>query len=595
MGRKIKYKVLLSFLLTSSIFIALSGAYSIYNLMNLNVAETSAIKKILYDDYDRMIKNEVETAVYVAETYYDSFREGALTEKEAQEAAKKAIKKLRYNKDGYFWIDDTNGILIAHPILPEQEGNNRLNIKDPNGIELIKELIAAAKDNANQGYTNYMWEKPQASGANQLSPKRVYSQLFKPWSWVISTGNYVDDIDALVEAKRAELNANLQKGIIATAAFIVVSLISLGAVGLLLSKKIADPIVKLVKAFEKDANGQISMQEISVTSKDEIGLLANTLNEMAQQVKGFIKGAEQSTNGLTSSVQTLEELASKVERNTQETAAKTSDMNYMMEFVSVSSNDITKSIEEIDHAIASISKMAEDGALSSSEVSNRAKQLKDDSSYSKQKTMEIYNSTRTDIEQAIEGAQKVEEMVELLREINQIADQTNLLALNAAIESARVGEAGRGFAVVANEIRKLSEHAAVSVKDIQTISNDVRQSVDHLVDSTKQVLHFIDQDVLVNYEKIVNAGERYYTDAQHMNHIMIELSATSEEISASTNEVTTKTNQVSERIVESAASIETILGQTSTILDDVKGIKNNSAENFDTASSLKQYIGRFRI
>lgn len=593
--RKIKYKILLAFLVTAFIFITASGVYNIYNLMQLNKAEVTATHKILSDDYDKMIKSEVETAVGVLNTYYNAFTNGSLSEKAAKEAARNAVKDLRYNKDGYFWIDDVNGVLIAHPITPEQEGQNRIDVKDPNGVELIKEVVAAARDHKNSGYTNFMWEKPEDAGKGKASPKRAYSQLFQPWNWVVSTGNYVDDIDKVIDAKHMEQSSHLRRDIILTVIFMIISFIALVIVGLMVSKKISDPIIKLVKAFEKDQNGQIHMEEIQIDSKDEIGILGKTMNEMASQVKSFINGARLSTDSLTGSVKALDALASKVESNTQETANKTFHISEVMEFVSGSSNEVSQAIEEIDEAIASISKIAEEGAISCKEVSDKAKKLKNDSNTSKERTEEVYNNTRVNVEQAIEEVKEVEEMVQLLLEIRQIAHQTNLLALNAAIESARAGEAGKGFTVVADEIRKLSENTSSTVKRIQDISDKVVGSVDHLVENTKQMLNFIDEEVLTNYDSIVQVGDQYYQDAQHINSIMLELSATSQEISASTNEVSNRTNEVSGKISQSADSIEKIMEQTSTILKDMIEIKDHSVANFETASSLKKYIDKFKI
>ena len=150
---KIKYKILFTLLITSSIIIILTGGYSVFNVIKLNNTEIVNTKKILFDDYDKMIKNEVETASHILNTYYDFYKEGKLTEIEAQEQAKNIIKKLRYSEDGYFWIDDINGILIAHPMVPDQEGTNRITIEDPNGIQLIQELINAAIDKLYVGKT----------------------------------------------------------------------------------------------------------------------------------------------------------------------------------------------------------------------------------------------------------------------------------------------------------------------------------------------------------------------------------------------------------------------------------------------------------
>jgi methyl-accepting chemotaxis protein len=64
----------------------------------------------------------------VLNTYYNLYQKGALSEEQAQNTAKEVIKGLRYNKDGYFWIDNTDGILIVYPIESENEGTNRIDI-----------------------------------------------------------------------------------------------------------------------------------------------------------------------------------------------------------------------------------------------------------------------------------------------------------------------------------------------------------------------------------------------------------------------------------------------------------------------------------
>jgi len=166
----------------------------IFQLFGRVGEDVKSIEKDILNDYDELIKNQVDSSSTILESVYKKYESGLLNEMEAKELAKELIKEIRYGDNGYLWIDDDNGMLIAHPLLPEKEGTNRVNLKDPNGINLVQEIISAAKNGKNGGYTDFMWEKPQDVGTGKLSPKRTYSKYFEPWGWVISTGNYIDDI-----------------------------------------------------------------------------------------------------------------------------------------------------------------------------------------------------------------------------------------------------------------------------------------------------------------------------------------------------------------------------------------------------------------
>lgn len=187
-------------------------ADQLLKLMNEMEQNISLLKNQMYTAYDNDIKHQVENAVTGVGYYYNLYKSGRMSELQAKEQAKEYVKALRYGKEGYFWIDRTDGILVGHPVLgPKgQEGNDRIDIEDPNGVKLIQEIIKAATEGKNDGYTNYMWEKLQNYEAGKLFPKRAYSKLFAEWDWVISTGNYVDDIDLEVEKYTAQVKNSIQ-------------------------------------------------------------------------------------------------------------------------------------------------------------------------------------------------------------------------------------------------------------------------------------------------------------------------------------------------------------------------------------------------
>ena len=96
--------------------------------------------------------------------------------------------------------------MIMHPYKPEMDGKDLSDNKDPNGKELFVEFARVAKEKG-EGFVDYLWPK---YGADKPQPKLSFVALFKEWGWVVGTGLYIDDIDALMNAKRAEMEKRLQ-------------------------------------------------------------------------------------------------------------------------------------------------------------------------------------------------------------------------------------------------------------------------------------------------------------------------------------------------------------------------------------------------
>ncbi|MBT3359642.1 MAG: methyl-accepting chemotaxis protein, partial [Rhodospirillales bacterium] len=144
---------------------------------------------------DRKIKTE--HVVHVAESlvahYYAQETSGAMTRDEAQKAAISSIESLRYDEKEYFWIQSFANVIVMHPIKPALNGKDVTGVADPNGVKLFDEMVAVAtKEGA--GFVDYAWPKP---GFEEAVPKVSYVKAFAPWEWIVGSGIYVDDVDAI--------------------------------------------------------------------------------------------------------------------------------------------------------------------------------------------------------------------------------------------------------------------------------------------------------------------------------------------------------------------------------------------------------------
>lgn len=593
--KKIRNKILLLLLTTSSFFILLIGAYCLFSISKTNENQTTAIKDTLASDYDDMIKSEVETAVAIVNFYYENFKQGEMTETKAKETAIAAVKSFRYNEDGYFWIDDTQGNLIAHPIQPEDEGINRMDLQDPNGVYLIKEIISAAKENKNEGFTDFMWVKPEDVDTEKLSPKRAYSKLFEQWDWVISTGNYVDDIDKTVAEKELELQKEFQWIEISIIGFLFLSLVGNTIFGIILSRIISRPIISLVKGFEKDENGRITIQEISVKSKDEIGLLAKTLNEMSAQVKEFIYGVMKESEHVADSANVVKNDMIILNDEVEEISSTTEEIAAGMEETTAISEDLNNKAEEISDSAIVIAKKADEAAKAVNEISERAESLKTNFNTAVENGSKFLIEANDKLGQALEDSKAVAQISVLAEAIIEITEQTNLLALNASIEAAHAGDAGKGFAIIAEEIRQLADNSQNTVNQIQSMIQSVTGSVDSLYDNSSDLVKYMTQNVKSDYDLMLKASDEYNTDAKNLAGIISDfrskassLSLTIQDMTKAMNEISTATAEGADGASDIANSIDLVTQKSSELL-----IQANESEQY--SKSLLELVSRFNI
>lgn len=135
----------------------------------------------------------VQTAYTLVEHYHQQYSSGQLTLEQAQSEASKAVQSLRYDANDYFWINDLKPAMVMHPMKPALNGQDLSQVADPNGKRLFVDMVNLAKQQQS-GLVNYMWPKP---GSDAPVEKVSYIKLFKPWGWVIGSGVYVDDVEAL--------------------------------------------------------------------------------------------------------------------------------------------------------------------------------------------------------------------------------------------------------------------------------------------------------------------------------------------------------------------------------------------------------------
>ena len=151
----------------------------------------------------------IDEAQSITQYYYTLSQRHTLTEADAQKQALAVLGSIRYGSDGYLSVNNSQSVMLMHPIKPELDGKMLADYTDPAGRHLFVELSQIANQPGG-GFVNYLWSKP---GHTEPVPKLSYAKRFAPWDWVIVTGMYMDDV-------RSAFYANLARWLLVASALI---------------------------------------------------------------------------------------------------------------------------------------------------------------------------------------------------------------------------------------------------------------------------------------------------------------------------------------------------------------------------------------
>jgi len=264
-----------------------------------------------------------------------------------------------------------------------------------------------------------------------------------------------------------------------------------------------------------------------------------------------------------------------------------------MSNVSDSVGGISGHLDGIGDSAVDISKSSSELLLYTDKMEQTANTLKDNAIQNKNETSNMTAQIIERLQQAMEDSKQVEQVKELTNDILSIASQTNLLALNAAIEAARAGDAGKGFAVVASEISSLSDSSKDAATNIQQINNLVIDTVMELTRNANELVDYIQNNILPDYDNFVKAGLQYNDDAKHINSVVNNFNAMSEDLKTRTEGVQEFVESISEAVLESSDGINHAAGNTETLYSDINDISGKMVENKEVVDMLNSEAERF--
>lgn len=377
----------------------------------------------------------------------------------------------------------------------------------------------------------------------------------------------------------------------------VLLIVAIAAILYLNIRTISVPIQNLADHTNNLANAEFTVKVPSylVSRNDELGRLAKSLDVMCSSIQTVLHNVIEETKVVKRNVKSSSTNLSELTSNIEEVSATTQELAAGMEQTSATTQEMNATSNEIETAIGTIASKAQSGAELAGEISGRAQKLKSNAINSQKTANDLKEAVETDIRASIEQAKAIHEINTLTEAILQIASQTNLLALNAAIEAARAGEAGRGFAVVADEVRKLADDSTRTVNEIQHVIQVVVASVQSLTKSSERALSFIDEVVNRDYQSMVVTGEQYYKDAEKIQDMVSDFSATSEEVLASMHSMVRAINEVTASNNEGAIGTQNITEKATDVMEKAFKVQSMMKQTDTMTEKLSEALEKFHI
>lgn len=512
---------------------------------------TSERSRILRAKQDNA-RNLVETAWSIAAHYHSLEQDGKLRPEEAQKRAGEVIGMMRYDRDNYLWINDLHPTMVMHPTKPQLNGTDLTNFKDPTGKTLFVEMADTVRKNG-AGFVDYMWPKP---GSDQPVPNLSYVKGFDSWGWLIGTGIYMDDVDAM-----------WRQSAMKAAALTLACLIALAVVTFILWRQLFSRLHGMIERVKDVAEGDGDLtKRIQVEAQDEVGELGDWFNTFLDKLQKTLTQIADNTESLASASEEISRTSREQAQGAETQESQTLQVATAMQEMSATVQQVS---ENSSHAAGTSQKAAE--------VARKGGEVVKETLAHMQAIAESVGQTSKKIHDL---GERSEEIGQIIFVISDIADQTNLLALNAAIEAARAGEQGRGFAVVADEVRKLAERTAAATHRITEMIHAIQSETKDAV----AAMQLNNVEVEKGVKSTAVAGDSLgviIEMSEQVGSMVTNIATAAVEQSATTESINSNIDQIAKITAAHAAGAQ----QTSKALEDLSVL----------ALNLQQLVGQFRL
>ncbi|GFZ86253.1 chemotaxis protein [Paenibacillus marchantiophytorum] len=534
------------------------------------------------------LKNNVRMVGEMLDSLDKDVQKGTISKEQAQDKLRLILlgekksdntrsinKKIDLGDNGYFFVLDEKGNLLAHPLL---EGQSIWDKQTSDGTFYIRDMVKTAQSGG--GFTYYDWPLPNST---KEASKVAYSELFPSWGWVVSAGSYVQDYNA---GQRHILSAMLLT--LGICLVIGTTLLTLFAL------HISRPITRVANQAKLMASGDLTGEEVKVSNRDETGLLADSFNSLLSSLRELAGNQLLSANALASSSGTLSTVITDTVQSVHQTSEAITEVAANNETQAASIGETSRAMEEMTTGIQRIavtSSQAFEASLGTLKEAENGSQLITQSGSQMTAVSDTVGDLSAVVKQLGDRSQQIGHIAEVIREISA---QTNLLALNASIEAARAGEQGKGFAVVASEIRKLAERSNDSAGQVAELIETIQNDIDYAVASMLKGEHEVESGV-ASIKETGAAFARILEATRNVVDQVEEASAAAEQMSASSQEIAAALQEMEKLSSNTAGASQTVSAATEEQLASIEEISKSANRLSEMSDNMNRLVKRFKI
>lgn len=534
------------------------------------------------------LQNSVYAITDMIDELNQEVKSGNLTLEEAQERARIKIvgaktdevnrsidNPIKYGDNFYFYaFTDDDGLATAHPSL---EGQNIMDLQTKNGHYFIKDVAKVANNNG--GYVSYEWPLP--SNPDQLATKITFGLKEPNWQWIIVAGAY--DVD---------FNAGANQVLFYTFIMMFVATFIGVALYWFFSGRMMRYIRNIMETTSDIAKGRLTGPDIPITTKDELGILANNVNNMKQSLNEMVGNTRESSTQMRESSETLSAI-------TEETTASADEIHTA---ISEISNGAVLQAEEAELAIGKVEMLSSLIANTTSQYADITEKMTliTESQHNGQHKVQELQANSAQFSQVIEELRlnfsslttQMQEIQNVVQTISAISEQTNLLALNASIEAARAGEHGAGFAVVADEVRKLSEDTNSATNHVRNLLQRIEKDTSNS-DSKMQHTLALSETQVNAIQEVQHAFAFLSNEIKGIESHLDALALGMQEVDENRSVVLKAINEISTVATDSAAATEEINASIDEQKTAVTSIMHSSVQLHTEAERMHELVERF--